>query len=224
MTEEAEVQPVEDSKSKFEPTAEVPGDRKVVELDALSGGGGSGGVQLFTQAAETIGLERPDKAPSDLLFDVDPRDPAVIVAFLVGVVCLVATIWYSRRRRRGRPSSGRGGGGGADGAVIPEDSAMKESSPSPVASPYNTRRRRVTTTPGSGSSYKSRASPSKVVILTPPQVALCEVLYDVYGGTVPSLGIDTKTVQQSGLSVSVGGVSLWRLRVGACWRGVLYRS
>ncbi|CAM9108027.1 unnamed protein product [Hapterophycus canaliculatus] len=147
-------------------------------------------------------LEPPVKASSDLLFDVDPRDPAVIVAFIVGFVFIAATLWCSRRRRRGHPNGGVGGVGGGAGTVFPEDSAPTERPRSPVASRYNTRRRRVTTTPGSGSSSKSRASPGKVVILTPRQVALCEVLYDIYRGTVPSRGIESTAVQECGLSTA----------------------
>ncbi|CAM9715548.1 unnamed protein product [Scytosiphon promiscuus] len=198
MIEEAEVQPAGDSKSKFELTAaEVADDEKAPDLEPQSGI-----APLVTQTVEITGIESSDKALLGSSFDVDPRDPAVIVAFLVGVVCLVATVWLSRRRRRGRSNGGREGGGndGDGGTAVQDKSAPIEPLSSPVASPHNTRRRRVTTTPGSSS--KSRASPSKVVILSPPQMALCEVLYDVYGGTVPSRGIETKAVQESGLSTA----------------------
>lgn len=208
MTEEAEVQPAGDSKSKF---AEAADDGKVLDLEAQSGGGS--GPKLM-QGVGTMELEPPDKASSGLLFDIDPQDPAVMVALFVGVVFLAATLLYSRRRRRGRPNGGSGGGGGdTSGAADPQASASKKSPRSPVVSRYNTRGHRVAI-PRSGSRSKSRASPGKVVILTPPQVALCEVLYDVYGGTVPSRGIETKTVEECGLSVSVGAVPLLEV---FCW-------
>lgn len=204
MTQELleEVQPVGDSKSDLESvdtSAKAAGDGTALNLGER-GGGGSG--QLLAHAVDAVGLEPPESKGLDLLFDIDPRDPAVILAFLIGCVCLAATAWCGRRRRRRRPNSG----GGIDRRPPASEDYVREGRPKPPVGPSgNTRgNRRVADTPGTVSRSTSRASPGKVVILTPQQVSLCDVLYDVYGGKVPSRGIENKAVEETGLSVGVG--------------------
>ncbi|CAN0408152.1 unnamed protein product, partial [Ectocarpus sp. 13 AM-2016] len=158
---------------------------------------------LFAQAVDPT---PPNEEAVGLIFDINPLDPAVIAVVGAVVVCLFAATWWSRRKpsKTSRATTTPSTGGSA-GTV----SAATDRTSSPVIqSRYNTRGHGVST-PGSRRSARRASSPAsanrssppgKVMILTPQQLALCEVLYDVYDGVVPSRGIESKAVQECDLS------------------------
>ncbi|CAM9989993.1 unnamed protein product, partial [Ectocarpus fasciculatus] len=197
----------------------------VMDADLNPGSDGGGGGSALGQTAEDIDLTGaksnevlfaqavnptpPNEEAVGLIFDINPLDPAVVAVVGAVVVCLVAATWWCRRkpRKTSRATTTLATGGSETGTA----SAATGRAPSPVVQPrYNTRGHRVTS-PGSGGSARRASSPApanrssppgKVMILTPQQLAICEVLYDVYNGVVPSRGIESKAVQECALSTA----------------------
>ncbi|CAN0386551.1 unnamed protein product, partial [Ectocarpus sp. 13 AM-2016] len=158
---------------------------------------------LFAQAVDPTPF---NEEAVGLIFDINPLDPAVIAVVGAVVVCLVAATWWCRPKPSKMPRATTTlATGGSAGTV----SAATDRTSSPVIqSRYNTRGQGLST-PGSRRSARRASSPAsanrssppgKVMILTPQQLALCEVLYDVYDGVVPSRGIESKAVQECDLS------------------------
>ncbi|CAM9321006.1 unnamed protein product [Ectocarpus sp. 4 AP-2014] len=166
--------------------------------------GAKGNELLFAQAVDPT----PPSEEAVRFFDINPLDPAVIAVVGAVGVCLVAATWWCRRKpSKTSQATTTLATGGSAGTV----SAATDRTSSPVIqSRYNTRGHGVST-PGSRRSTRRASSPAsanrssppgKVMILTPQQLALCEVLYDVYNGVVPSRGIESKAVQECDLSTA----------------------
>ncbi|CBJ29162.1 expressed unknown protein [Ectocarpus siliculosus] len=158
---------------------------------------------LFAQAVDPT---PPNEEAVGLIFDINPLDPAVIAVVGAVVVCLVAATWWCRRKpSKTCQATTTLAAGGSAGTV----SAATDRRSSPVVqSRYSTRghgvsppgSRRLARRASSPASANRSSRPGKVMILTPQQLALCEVLYDVYNGVVPSRGIESKAVQECDLS------------------------
>ena len=194
-----------DTKGTIESSSSMPG-------GDVGGGGGGGGVVgggLFAQARE-FG-SRTNTAAVGLVVDIDPRHPAVLAA--VAVVAILLSVWWgcSKANRKRTARRARAVGGGVE--------ALETTSPVGGAG-YNTRGDRTAqnASPSPAGASKPR-TPAKVLMMTPDQAALCEVLYDVYGGVVPSHGINSRAVRDCELKVSVGVmfcegvVSAWSVAV-----------
>lgn len=164
------------------------------EVGGGVGGGGVVGGGLFAHARE-FG-SRTNKAAVGLVVDIDPRHPAVLGA--VAVVAILLSVWWgcSKANRKRAGCRARAAGGGVN--------ALETTSPVGGAG-YNTRRGQIArnASPSPAGAAKPR-TPAKVLIMTPEQASLCEVLYDVYGGVVPSHGINSRAVRDCELKVGVG--------------------
>lgn len=185
-----------DTKGTIDASSSIPGG----EVGGGVGGGGVVGGGLFAHARE-FG-SRTNKAAVGLVVDIDPRHPAVLGA--VAVVAILLSVWWgcnkANRKRTGRRARTVGGG----------VNALETTSPVGGAG-HNTLRGRTARNASPSTSPAGAAkprTPAKVLIMTPEQASLCEVLYDVYGGVVPSHGINSRAVRDCELKVSVG-VMFW---------------
>eukprot|EP00752_Nemacystus_decipiens_P003970 g3636.t1 len=142
----------------------------------------------------------PNTAAVGLVFDINPADPAVI-SVLVGVATLLLFAAVCFRNGKCQRRNGGGGVGGEEQHQEQQQQQQQHKGQTPEAAVtsrprYNTRGHRVAASPpGSGGSPVGKA-------MTPQQAALCEVLYDVYAGSVPARGIESKTVRECNLSTA----------------------
>lgn len=148
------------------------------------GGGDGGGGVMFVQAHDTSG----NRPVFGLLVDLDPRHPA-FVAVATFVVILLSACWVRKKFIKKKiahhvnPTVGGGRVGSGVGGGLSES----------AGGVYNTHGHR-TRSGGRTGGDKATA--------TAQQESLCEVLYDVYAGVVPTGGITSKAVRECGLTVS----------------------
>lgn len=140
-----------------------------------------------------------DEAAVGLLFDLDPRHPACLSVVAVVVVALSA--WFGRKKTMNRRASRRADAAARAAAAAADGDLSDASSPVRGAG-YGSRTRDGSGAAAGAGSPRTRSG--KVMILTPDQASLCEVLYDVYAGVVPARGIDSRAIQDCGLTVRVG--------------------
>lgn len=176
-----------DTELILDATASVP------DGDVGGGVGAVGGVGggFFAQAREFGSLNKA--AAVGLVVDIDPRHPAVLSGLVAAVVAILLSVWWgcSKASRKRAHRHVRPVGGGVN--------ALETASPVGGAG-YNTRGGRTGQNASPSPAAKPR-TPNKVMIMTPEQASLCEVLYDVYGGVVPSQGINSRAVRDCDLKV-----------------------
>lgn len=156
------------------------------------GGGDGGGGVMFVQAHDTS----ENRPVVGLLVDLDPRHPA-FVAVATFVVILLSACWVRKKFIKKKiahhvnPTVGGSGVGSGVGGGSSES----------VGGVYNTHGHRTRSGGRTGGAGIQQPSVGKATA-TAQQESLCEVLYDVYAGVVPTGGINSKAVRECGLTVS----------------------